>query len=677
MPFYDLNAPWNLGVKGAQVLPLINDDAPFIRVEAGPGTGKTFGLVRRVMRILHPAGLGVSGRKVAVVAFNRVIAVQLRDEVMGALNNSPHDEPPVIQTVHGFCLRVIGQDIRILLPHEREAMLYDVLHAYPVLRKAFKNHAAAEQALHEHEAHLKEFPKLWQAVNQWLTRHKARLISDLPGLLSDRIKGGDFSDCQYDYVIVDEFQDLTPAEQDLFLRLRSTDGQMVVLGDSRQSIYAFLGNDRKGLAKIDRHPTLTAVQIQDVVMTECQRCPKDLVVAANKLMGLSEAMPMTPANMTQAKILVVHWKTPEAEAKGMARLIRDNVTGCPEEDKHLVMVTRRQFGYKLREQLLEIDPSITVDLGFSESILELWAVREAFLFFCLMTDPDPPTWRAWLGYRLPSGSNNHLAPKRNAPAYLNFLAHCNDTISSEKVLKLCEETRTKSRGEGGSVLWDRACRYRDLFHKVRWTELDPEAVIKAGFEPELWSVGNGDDKGTAAEDLTILRENALLILNEQDSSSGSNSRGDLLHKVARRLRYSIATREPLSANSGAKVKVSTLWGAKGLTAHHVYVMGLCEEAIPGVRTEEYPGTDAEFREEQRRLFYVSITRSKQTLVLSRPAKIKPGDAKRLNLSVRRSRGHYCTLQMCPFLRDIMSELPGAVSGESLLEATQPYSLAQL
>ena len=59
-------------------------------------------------------------------------------------------------------------------------MLYDVLHAYPMLKKTFKTHAAAEQALHNHEAKLKECPELWQAVDHWLTRHKARLISDLP-----------------------------------------------------------------------------------------------------------------------------------------------------------------------------------------------------------------------------------------------------------------------------------------------------------------------------------------------------------------------------------------------------------------------------------------------------------------------------------------------------------------
>ncbi len=42
MSSYDMSASWNQGVIGTQVLPLINDDAPVIRVEAGPGTGKLY-----------------------------------------------------------------------------------------------------------------------------------------------------------------------------------------------------------------------------------------------------------------------------------------------------------------------------------------------------------------------------------------------------------------------------------------------------------------------------------------------------------------------------------------------------------------------------------------------------------------------------------------------------------
>jgi hypothetical protein len=64
--------PWNDGVRGTQVPPLINSDADTIRCVAGPGSGKTFGLVRRVERLLHPGGLAIDGSDVLVVAFTLV-----------------------------------------------------------------------------------------------------------------------------------------------------------------------------------------------------------------------------------------------------------------------------------------------------------------------------------------------------------------------------------------------------------------------------------------------------------------------------------------------------------------------------------------------------------------------------------------------------------------------------
>lgn len=666
---YDLSAPWNEGVKGEQVLPLINDDAPVIRVEAGPGTGKTFGLVRRVLRILHPQGLNCAGKKVAVVAFNRVIAKQLSKEIKEELKKSGYDELPLIQTVHGFCLRLVGEETRILLPHEREAMLYDILCEYLQVEHAVENYAGAEQALHDHEAKIHEWPELWQAVQLWLTRHKARLISDLPGLLLDRIKGGDFASSQFEHVIVDEFQDLTPAEQELFLKLRAAEGELVALGDPRQSIYAFLGNERKGLAKLAEHPLLAGIPIHDCPMTECQRCPTEIVSAANKLMTLAEAMPMTPISETQAEILVVYWKTPASEAKGMAALIMQKIHSSPVEQTHLAMVSRRQFGYSLRDELAKLDPKVAVELGFSESILELWPVREAFLFFCLLTDPDPPTWRAWLGYCIPSYKHNHLAPKRNARAYLNFLKRCDDHIRDSSVLGLCGEPRIAKRGEGGCALWDRACRFRDLLQSKSWNGFAPGDFVRTALNPEMWVNDGADDAPIAKLDLGVMRDNALQILTDLETQGKIKDRDDQLRQVARQLRYSIATREPLATESESRLKITTLWGAKGLTAHHVYILGLCREAIPGVRTPQYPGTDADYYEEQRRLFYVSITRPRETLILSRPKKIKPGDAQKLNLRIGPPNFHYSELQMCPFLRDIIDTVPAAVDGERIAEPT--------
>ena len=74
------------------------------------------------------------------------------------------------------------------------------------------------------------------------------------------------------------------------------------------------------------------------------------------------------------------------------------------------MVTRRQFGYWLRDKIAELDPELRIELGFSEGLLESWAAREAFLLFCLLIDPDPPTWRAWLGYQNAVTGKDFSAP---------------------------------------------------------------------------------------------------------------------------------------------------------------------------------------------------------------------------------------------------------------------------
>jgi DNA helicase-2/ATP-dependent DNA helicase PcrA len=95
---------WNKGVRGTQVLPLINSDADIIRCVAGPGSGKTFGLVRRVERILHPEGLAVHGTEVLIVAFNRVIARQLRHDIGERLKTIGHTDEPVIRTIHALCV---------------------------------------------------------------------------------------------------------------------------------------------------------------------------------------------------------------------------------------------------------------------------------------------------------------------------------------------------------------------------------------------------------------------------------------------------------------------------------------------------------------------------------------------------------------------------------------------
>ncbi len=110
-----------------------------------------------------------------------------------------------------------------------------------------------------------------------------------------------------------------------------------------------------------------------------------------------------------------------------------------------------------------------------------------------------------------------------------------------------------------------------------------------------------------------------------------------------------------------KLQVTTLWGAKGVTAEHVYIIGVCNEAIPGEPTSSYPGTRNEYIEEQLRFFYVSLTRAKKTLILSRATSVSNGEAKKLGLALDSSKIGWFRSTLS-FLRDIIELLPTAVEG---------------
>ncbi len=654
--------PWLEDVNGEQVPQIIERDADIVLVEAGPGTGKTFGLTRRVQRILHPDGLNVPGEKVLVVAFNRVIAKQLSQDIGDCIDHSPHNGRPVIRTVHALCLQVIGRELRILLPHEVEMMIFDIICKHRELREEYETQPRAQQAFNYHIAKIEEHMQLWQAVDMWLLQHKARLISDLPGLLRDSLHGGDFTDMTFEHVIVDEFQDLTPGEQKLFLQFRSKTGTFVALGDPRQSIYAFRGNDREGLNTIKELPEFRGTSIEEVPMTECHRCPKDIVHAANQLMRLYPSRPMESTQDVTANTHVVYWKSEISEAKGLADAIAANIATFPKE-RHLVMVTRRQFGYRLRDQLVEINPELKIELSFSESLLETWPVREAFLYFCLLVDPDAPTWRAWLGYQNSSNGKKYKPPNRNADAYLKFLASCSDIITEVAVTQLAE-CSTQPPGKGGKNLWERAKRFINLKQLLQWNGEDGLALLNEVFDSAKWNVDQFDDFETARIDMEEILSKAKNIYHVPLLEKTDLTTQERLKEVATRLRYGIATREPLAPSEQSDLQVATLWGAKGVTAEHVYVLGLCDEAMPGAPRDEYPLTDEDFFEEQRRLFYVSITRSRRTLVLSRAKFIPNWRAAQLGLAEGKGNKDLRFLNMCRYQRHIIRFLPKAQKGET-------------
>ena len=89
--------------------------------------------------------------------------------------------------------------------------------------------------------------------------------------------------------------------------------------------------------------------------------------------------------------------------------------------------------------------------------------------------------------------------------------------------------------------------------------------------------------------MQLLREKTLALLKEEQERTPDDQPVQHLRCVAERLRYQIATNEPLATGEPSNLQVATLWGAKGVTAEHVYILGACKEGLPGQRAERVPG----------------------------------------------------------------------------------------
>jgi len=644
---YDRTLPWNVGVEGDQVLAFINDDFDVFRMQAGAGTGKTYGLRKRVLRILHPGGLNVPHERVLVCAFNRVIARDLEREIRAELQ--PHGlHLPTIMTVHALCAKLLRREpLRVLLPHEIDAMLCDLLTAQPALRETY-THPSADRALREHEAQFRDHTALMQAARGWLAEHGVLLIGDVPRRAETALRAGDVHD-RYDHVLGDEWQDLTTTEARVIVGLRSDGASLAAIGDRKQSIYAFRGNHLGGLDALD---DFVEEDITEGTMDECRRCPSDIVALGNAVVAL-EREPLR-ATRRGGQIHRVRWRMPADEAQGMAREIVRVYSDQPTA-KHLVLVTRHDWGYALREQMRIVDATIPVQTLFAEDVLHTWPAIEAFVFLTIIGEPlDAVTLRDWVAYREDDAGTGYRASGRNAGAYL-AMKQDGGVLSLDRALALAERELREFHGTGRGNVHGRLRRLRDL---VRGLPLDRSAanLVSTYLDPDRWIDYEGGDAALAREDLARLRTEAERVLAERPDAS--------LADVMRQLRYRIATREPIGLADAGGVRIVTLWGAKGLTADHVYLVGLCDEALPGPHDPESTGLTAEEHlNEQRRLLFVSVTRARESLVLSRPSLIARGTVKTLRLLEHGNNRWWQDLSETRFFEDVGRDaLPGAVDG---------------
>jgi DNA helicase II / ATP-dependent DNA helicase PcrA len=350
---------------------IANSDAKNIRVLAGPGTGKTWGLQRRVMRLLQA---GVETREILAVTFTRAAATSLKNDLGGVGIEAARLIDAT--TLHSLSFRNLmrltvleatGRVPRPILEFEKAPLYADLPnalagHNYSGSRRKEKAIEAFESAwaqLQDQEPGwpTEEHEQLFHnSLIAWLRFHKAMLIGEVIPTMLSYLRNNPGASPRYQHVLVDEYQDLNRAEQELINEL-ATDGSQLVIGDDDQSIYAFKFAHPEGIIDYTtRFPDTLVLESES-----CRRCPPLIIDMANALMThqtnrltnrvLACFDPEKPQD-----VATVRWPSVDAEATGVARFVAEYLLKNPEIEpgRVLILAPRRHLGYKIRDALTEL-----------------------------------------------------------------------------------------------------------------------------------------------------------------------------------------------------------------------------------------------------------------------------------------------------------------------------------
>ena len=237
---------------------------------AGPGTGKTLALTRRVLFLIEEHGILPSD--ILVLTFTRAAAAELRGRISDALND--HEELPQISTLHAFALRQLVRNSSVVerLPspvrvaddwEERNVILEELKsrlsYGIDVVRDRFLELSSDWDTLKADNPAWDEmfvdstFLGAWQEHrNIYGYTMRSELVYQVKRSLE---QSGDFKlDSNFTHILVDEYQDLNLCDLAVIRAIVNLGPELFTTGDDDQSIYGFRHAHPDGNKKIRQRP---------------------------------------------------------------------------------------------------------------------------------------------------------------------------------------------------------------------------------------------------------------------------------------------------------------------------------------------------------------------------------------------------------------------------------------
>lgn len=559
------------------------------RVLAGPGTGKSATVIRMMLRAAEELG-----RRGKLLTFTRAATNELREKV------AEHPEYLATpSTVHSFSIATLlanegtsglPEPIRLADDWEWSELIRQHLKALVDCDVRMIDRARAEMASNWESLEPAEDPDLPEDVRNrfaGIWEHHRRiygyaLLAELPFRLLRALEDHpDLNIGDWEYLVVDEYQDLNQCDLSVLRQITHRSRVLVATGDDDQSIYSFRRAHPIGIRRFvtDDYPAAA-----DLTLTVSQRCATHaLAWARHVIEGLPGRPPrpaLTPApHCVEGVARYLRFPSWPQEADGVARLARwliDNHGIAPED---IAVMFRSNFNNAwsapLTERLEQYGVPVINAGAVAEMLADSQNRRLLALARLVVNSEDSLAWWTLL----------HLTPGIGPVVRDHFYdgaEHHGRTFATQ----LLAEHADDFPGLGGAS----ATRVRNTVNAamavIDAVDVEGADLGDAGWGE--WLVANADVFGGCNEDFTeLLRDLDGLVARTE----GLGRFLGQIQPVGTDLR---------SGRAAGAVRLMRMASSKGLTVRAAIIVGIEEGVVP--LAERDAG-------EERRLLYVAMTRA--------------------------------------------------------------------
>jgi DNA helicase-2/ATP-dependent DNA helicase PcrA len=586
-------------------------DGPLL-ILAGAGSGKTRVITYRIVHMIE--NLRIRPDSILAVTFTNKAADQMKNRVRERLTVGRSSDP-WISTFHSLCVRLLRREIEVL-GYNREFTIYDSDNQLQVVKGLMKESriedikprliqsrisSAKSQRIGPVKMAEDAFQPDWEITARIYADYESRLRKanalDFDDLLGKTVElfekfpdvATRYSD-RFRYIMVDEYQDTNRTQYRLIRFLTRSHGNICVVGDEDQSIYSWRGADIQNILDFEKdYPDSKTIRLeQNYRSTKTILSAASAVVANNQM---RKGKDLWTENVAGEKIQYFEARDPDQEAAFVAEHVREHRRREP--NAPMAVLYRTNFlSRTLEEMFRRFDIPYRVIGGFS--------------FY-------------------------ERAEIRDVISYLTASLNPHDSVHLMRILN------TPTRGIGKTTidaLLDRAAqREVSLWDAIREILDDTTVTMRSGRALGGFRTLMDDFIAAATADMPVgellgrvIEKTGYIEMLQQDGSDEAFSRIENLRELVNAAEESAGRGETLrdfldnaalvsdqdEYDEQSPVTLMTLHTAKGLEFPTVFIIGMEDGLFPHSRSLG----ESKSLEEERRLFYVGMTRAERQLYLT-------------------------------------------------------------